>query len=69
MSIFNRQDRLTTKEAAAYLGVHPSTLEAWRSKKYHVLPYLKIGTLVRYDRDDLDDWLKICKVRCLIKPI
>ena len=44
-----QEDRkLTTPEAAAYLGVKPTTLEVWRSTKRYPLPYIKIGTKVFY---------------------
>jgi excisionase family DNA binding protein len=44
--------------AAAYLGIKPGTLSVWRSTKRHVIPYLKIGRLVRYRAVDLDRWLQ-----------
>ena len=52
--------RLTTKEAAAYLGVSPRTLE-----KYRVTgggpPFHKVFTRVVYDAADLDEWLHGCR--------
>lgn len=48
----NRQ-KLSTEEAAVYLGIRPNTLEVWRCK--HKGPrYSKIGTRVLYDVDDLE---------------
>jgi excisionase family DNA binding protein len=51
-------DLLNQDEAAAYLGVQPSTLEVWRCTKRYPLPYVKVGRLVRYRREDLDAWLR-----------
>ena len=52
--------RLKTKEAAAYLGVSPRTLE-----KYRVTgggpPFHKVFTRVVYDAADLDEWLQGCR--------
>lgn len=45
--------KLNTREAAAYLGVRPNTLEIWRCK--HRGPqYAKIGSRIVYDPDVLD---------------
>ncbi len=53
---------LNTVEAAAYLGVEPGTLEVWRSTKRYTIPYLKIGSRIRYRHDDLDAWLQSRRV-------
>ena len=50
--------RLTTSQAAAYIGIRPGTLEIWRAKGRYHIPFVRIGRLVRYDRADLDRWLK-----------
>jgi excisionase family DNA binding protein len=44
---------MTRCEAASLLGVRPQTLAAWASTKRYPLPYVKVGRLVRYRRDDL----------------
>lgn len=44
---------LKSKEAAAILGVSDRSLATWRSTKDHGIPYIKIGSLVRYRRSDL----------------
>ncbi len=49
--------RLSTKEAAAYLGVSARTLEKARVSGGGP-PYHKIFARVIYDTDDLDCWLK-----------
>ncbi|SHN66476.1 helix-turn-helix domain-containing protein [Desulfovibrio litoralis] len=45
--------KLSTDEAADYLGVRPNTLEVWRSKKKGP-NYSKIGSRVLYDLEDLE---------------
>jgi len=50
-------DRLTPPEAAAYLGVKPSSLATWRCTRVHRIPFIKIGRLIYYRRRDLDRWL------------
>lgn len=49
---------LETTAAAEYLGVAPRTLTVWRCTKRYMIPYIKVGRLVRYRRDDLDLWLE-----------
>ncbi len=49
--------RLAENEAAAYLGVKPTTLQIWRSTKRYPLAYIKVGRLVRYRLSDLDAFL------------
>jgi excisionase family DNA binding protein len=48
---------LTTKQAATYLGIEPGTLAVWRSTNRRVLAYVKIGSQVRYRREDLDKFI------------
>jgi excisionase family DNA binding protein len=48
---------VNSDEAAAYIGVKPGTLEVWRCTKRQVIPYVKVGRLVKYRRSDLDAWL------------
>jgi excisionase family DNA binding protein len=47
---------MTTENAAAYLSVSPGTLHNWRSKGVGPT-YRTVGRIVRYHRDDLDDFL------------
>jgi len=49
---------LTTEEAAAYLNIKPSTLEKWRYTKAVQIPFVKIGTCVRYKTEALNEFLK-----------
>lgn len=48
---------LTTEHAAPHIGITPHTLAVWRCNKRHVIPYIKVGRLVKYRLADLDAWL------------
>jgi excisionase family DNA binding protein len=48
---------LTPEQAASYLGMAPATLMVWRSTNRRVLTYVKIGSSVRYRREDLDKFI------------
>lgn len=49
---------LTTKEAAAKLGVLPATLAVWRRTGRYKLPFIKIGQKkVMYLERDLDEFI------------
>jgi predicted DNA-binding transcriptional regulator AlpA len=48
---------LSPEETAQFLGTTPGTLSCWRCTKKYDLPYVKIGTLVRYRISDLRDWV------------
>ena len=43
------------RTAAEYLGVTPLTLRVWVSKRR--VPFIKVGRLTRFLREDLDAWL------------
>ena len=49
---------LDTIQAAAEIGVEPSTMEVWRCTKRYEIPYIKIGRMVRYRRSALLRWLE-----------
>jgi len=49
---------LDEREAAIELDVADGTLSVWRSTGRYQLPFIKIGSKVRYRRSDLEDWLK-----------
>ena len=55
-------EMLTEGQTAAILGLHPQTLAVWRCTKRYALPYVKVGHLVRYLREDLESWLRSRKV-------
>jgi predicted DNA-binding transcriptional regulator AlpA len=46
----------TQEQAAAYLGLKPSTLAAWRHKGRGP-KYLKIGRSCFYREADIEEWL------------
>jgi len=48
---------LSAEEAAQILGATVGTLAAWRCTRKYDLPFIKIGTLVRYRMSDLRDWI------------
>ena len=48
--------RLRTREAAAYLGLSPRTLESWRVRGCGP-PFLKLGGTVQYDIGDLEQYV------------
>ncbi len=48
---------LTRKEAAAYLGVKPRTLDVWACNGRYNLTYIKVGRLAKYRKEHLDDFL------------
>lgn len=52
-----QSELFSNAEAAAYIGVTERTLEVWRCVKRHVIPYIKVGRLVKYRKADLDRWL------------
>lgn len=51
-------DLLTPDQVAAALGLSHRTLAAWRSSRCNPLPYLKVGSRVRYRRQDVAAWLE-----------
>jgi len=48
---------MNTAQAAEYLGISPGTLRCWCSMHKHI-PFVKIGRAVRYDRFELDKFIK-----------
>ena len=51
-------ERMTVAEAAAYLGLRPGTLNAWRSTgKGSRIPFIKLGGAIRYDKSVLDRFM------------
>ena len=46
----------TPAQVSEMLGVSVKTLEKWRWERRN-LPYVKLGTAVRYRESDLEAWL------------
>lgn len=49
---------LSIKEVAEYLGVHYNTIYRKVAIEY-VIPSVRIGSLYRIKREDVDDYLKV----------
>ncbi|MNR17040.1 Helix-turn-helix domain protein [compost metagenome] len=49
---------LTTEQVATILGLSTRTLATWRSSGRNPLPYIKVGSRVRYQRQDVMAWLE-----------
>jgi excisionase family DNA binding protein len=49
---------LTREQAAEFLGLRPQTLAVWASTRRYALPMVKVGSLVRYRRSDLERFLE-----------
>lgn len=54
----NDDPLLDTIQAAAEIGVEPSSMEVWRCTKRYDIPFIKVGRLVRYRRSSLLKWLQ-----------
>ena len=53
------RDLLDEQQAASTIDVTPGTLSVWRSTGRYNLPFIKIGSKVRYRRADLEAWLEL----------
>tara|TARA_Y100001934_G_scaffold158984_1_gene190007 strand:+ start:350 stop:520 length:171 start_codon:yes stop_codon:yes gene_type:complete len=47
-------------EAANYIGCAAGTLRNWASQRR--VPFRKVGSLLRFSKQDLDRWLERCAV-------
>jgi len=52
-----QDELLTEKQVAEYLQVSKATIFRWRRENSH-LPFIKIGSRVRYSRKALDDYIE-----------
>ena len=50
---------LNVQEVAKLIGVRPSTIYQWTSQEY--IPHIKVGKLVRFDRNEILKWLNSLK--------
>lgn len=48
---------MSRADAAAYLDVKPQTLAVWATTRRYGLPFVKVGRLVRYRKQDLDAFI------------
>lgn len=54
-----KQNKLMSpKELSEYIGVKESSLAVWRTNKTYPLPYIKVGGLIRYNKEAVDKWLE-----------
>ncbi len=58
MAVLDLPQLLTPEQAAQLLGVEITTLAVWRCTRRHNLPFVRVGRLVRYDREDLRAWIE-----------
>ena len=54
----NISNLLDDHQASKYLGLKKGTLSVWRSTGRYQIPFVKIGSKVRYRQSDLDCWLE-----------
>jgi len=54
--ILKEKQLLDTKEAAEYLGISRNTLYEWVIQ--NKVPFIKVGRLVKFRKEDLEEWLK-----------
>lgn len=51
---------LNIHEAAEYLGLTVGTMYVWVSQRK--IPYVKVGRLTKFDKNDLDSWIDDHKI-------
>ncbi len=57
-TVVDRPSELLTREqAAAFLGVKTNTLAVWVTTQRYHLPFIKVGSKVRYRLSDLEAFL------------
>ncbi len=54
---YNRSNLLNRKQAADYLGVKEQTLACWACIGRYRLPFVRVGRLVKYRQQDLDEFI------------
>ena len=57
------RELLSERQAADFLTLKPQTLATWRCSKRVALPYVRVGSAIRYRRQDLIDFLEAQTVR------
>lgn len=57
----DRMSLLSAEQVAELTGLALDTLAQWRSQRRGI-PYLKIGRAVRYDLNDVQAYLRGCRV-------
>jgi len=49
---------ISVSDASKYLGISKQTLNCWRYSGSNVIPFIKIGRLVKYRITDLDEFIR-----------
>lgn len=60
-TITNTDAMLSVIEAACYLGLSPHTMNGWRYRGTGP-PFHRLGSSVRYRREELETWLSAHRV-------
>jgi predicted site-specific integrase-resolvase len=58
MKAFSIPRLLNTEQVAEILGVEPATLGYWRCTGRYRLPYVKVGRLVMYRPEDINEFIE-----------
>ena len=53
-------------EASEHLGVQKSTLYSWVHQR--LIDYIKVGRLVKFDLQDLDNWIEKHRIEAEKRP-
>jgi excisionase family DNA binding protein len=61
----NDEKIMRVKEASTYLGVSESTIRKYVLEKS--IPFIKINGIIRFDLNDIENWLEKGKVPILKK--
>ena len=54
----SKNNLITRREAALYLGIKEQTLALWAHAHRYDLPYYKIGRTAKYKIEDLDKFIE-----------
>ncbi|MBU4311796.1 MAG: helix-turn-helix domain-containing protein [Candidatus Omnitrophica bacterium] len=63
----NDKKYLSPSELAQYLSISIQTVYLWTSTKQ--IPFLKLSRLIRFDKDEIDLWMRTKKVDFTIKAL
>lgn len=56
-SVSGRRTLLDEDHAARWLGLSVRTLQSWRCRRSDGPPFIRLGRAIRYDPDDLDNFI------------
>jgi excisionase family DNA binding protein len=52
----SKSQLMNVEQLARYLQVEVTTIYAWVSRR--LIPYRKVGRLLRFDRNEINEWTK-----------